>query len=126
MSEQHGMRIGDLAAAAGVAPSLIRYYEASGLLAAPPRSGGARRYGSGALERLQQVLVVRRLGLSIAETRTALSDGRALPAIAAAHVAALDDEIRRLRVRRALLRHAGSAGSVAPGRYARVLAKIGA
>lgn len=120
------MRIGELAAAAGVAPSLIRYYEACGLIPAPPRAGGARRYGRAALERLQAVLVVRRLGFSIAETQAALAGERALPTIAAAHVARLDDEIRRLRVRRALLRHAGYAGRVAPERYARVLAKVGA
>ena len=126
MKGSHGMRIGELAAAAGVAPSLIRYYEARGLLAVPPRAGGARRYGEAALEALRRILVVRRLGLSIAETRAALAGARALPAIAAAHVAELDGEIRRLRVRRALLRHAGHAGSVAAERYARVLAKVGA
>lgn len=126
MNAPKALRIGDLAAAAGVAPSLIRYYEACGLLPSPPRAGGVRRYTADALDRLQHVLVVRRLGLSIAETRTALANGRALPAIAAAHVAALNDEIRRLRVRRALLRHAGGSGAVPSARYARVLAKVGA
>jgi DNA-binding transcriptional MerR regulator len=126
MSAPRALRIGDLAAAAGVARSLIRYYETCGLLPAPPRAGGVRRYGAGALGRLQHVLVVRRLGLSIDETRTALANDRALPAIAAAHIAALDDEIRRLRVRRALLRHAGESGAVPSARYARVLAKVGA
>jgi DNA-binding transcriptional MerR regulator len=126
VSAGHEMRIGEFAATAGVAPSLIRYYEACGLLPAAPRTSGARRYGSAALERLQQVLVVRRLGFSIPETRAALAERDGLPAIAAAHVAFVDDQIRRLRVQRALLRHAGGGGSVAPARYARLLAKIGA
>jgi DNA-binding transcriptional MerR regulator len=73
MSAPRALRIGDLAAAAGVARSLIRYYETCGLLPAPPRAGGVRQYGAGALGRLQHVLVVRRLGLSIDETRTALA-----------------------------------------------------
>jgi DNA-binding transcriptional MerR regulator len=126
MNPSRTLRIGDLAAAAGVAPSLIRYYEACGLLAAPPRSGGARRYGAAALERLQAVLVIRRLGFSIAETRAALADGSELPALASARVHVLDEQIRRLRVQRALVRHAGRSGAVAPDRYARVLAKVGA
>ena len=120
------MRIAELAAAAGVSPSLVRYYERCGLVPVPPRSGGARRYDAAALERLRAILVVRRLGLSIAETRAALGDGRSLPAIATAHVAALDAEVRRLRVRRALLRHAGTADAIPAERYARVLAKVGA
>jgi DNA-binding transcriptional MerR regulator len=126
MNPPRTLRIGDLAAAAGVAPSLVRYYEACGLLATPPRSSGARRYDGAALERLQAVLVIRRLGFSIPETRAALADGRELPALASARVHLLDDEIRRLRVQRALLRHAGRTGAVAPERYARVLAKVGA
>ena len=120
------MRIAELAAASGVSPSLVRYYERCGLLPAPPRSGGARRYDAAALDRLRAILVVRRLGLSIAETRAALAEGRPLDEIVAAHVAGLDAELRRLRVRRALLRHAARAAAIPAERYARVLAKVGA
>jgi DNA-binding transcriptional MerR regulator len=120
------MRIGELAAASGVTPSLIRYYEACGLLPAPVRAGGARRYDAAALERLRAILVVRRLGLSIPDTRAALADARSLPAIVAQRVSALDGELRRLRVQRALLRHAAGASTIPAERYARVLAKVGA
>ena len=102
------MRIEDLAAAADVAPSLVRYYE------------------PGVLERLRRALIGRRLGISLAEIKAALADERPWAEVAAARLAAVDDEIRRLRVQRALLRHAARAGMPAPERYARVLAKIGA
>ncbi len=72
------------------------------------------------------MLVVRRLGFSISETRAALDSGCEFPALANARVQMLDDQIRRLRVQRALVRHAGRSGAVAPERYARVLAKVGA
>jgi len=38
------MKIGELAGRAGLKPSAIRYYERLGLLAAPHRTGGQRRY----------------------------------------------------------------------------------
>ena len=50
------MKIGELAARANLSASAIRYYEKLGLLAAPQRIGGQRRYPSGALQR---VLLVR-------------------------------------------------------------------
>lgn len=120
------MQIRDLAAAAGVKPSLVRYYEERGVLPPPPRTGGARRYGVRDLERLRSVLVARRLGLTLAEIARAFADERAWPLAAAARISAVDAEIRTLRVKRALLRHAAQTGPLVPERYARVLAKIGA
>ncbi len=38
------MKIGELARRAGLNPSAIRYYERRGLLAAPYRTSGQRRY----------------------------------------------------------------------------------
>ncbi len=52
------MKIGELAARANLNASAVRYYEKLGLLAAPQRIGGQRRYPSGALQR---VLLVRSL-----------------------------------------------------------------
>jgi DNA-binding transcriptional MerR regulator len=46
------MKIGELAAAAGVAASAIRFYEQSGLLPAAQRGGnGYRSYSNDAIER---------------------------------------------------------------------------
>jgi DNA-binding transcriptional MerR regulator len=120
------MRIGDLAAAAGVATSLVRYYEERGIIPRPARRGGARIYDPSTVDRLLRALVARRLGFSLSEIRAALAAECPWSELAATHIAAIDDEIRRLRVKRALLRHAGRTGSLTPGRYARILEKIGA
>jgi MerR family redox-sensitive transcriptional activator SoxR len=53
------MKIGELAARAGLNASAIRYYEKMGLLAAPQRLGGQRRYPADALDR---VLLIRFAG----------------------------------------------------------------
>jgi len=120
------MKIGDLAAAAGVATSLVRYYEARGVIPPPGRAAGVRAYEPAALERLRSALVARRLGLSLAEIRGALANERPWAEVAAARAAAVEREIRRLRVKRALLAHTARAGDLEPERYARMLAKIGA
>jgi MerR family redox-sensitive transcriptional activator SoxR len=69
----HAMAIGDLARQAGLAPSAIRYYEKIGLMPAPPRRSGQRRYDSGALGRLRVIQLARDVGFSIEETRMFLS-----------------------------------------------------
>ncbi|MFY1695142.1 MULTISPECIES: MerR family transcriptional regulator [unclassified Solwaraspora] len=63
-----GMRVAELAAAAGVAPDTIRYYERAGLLPPAPRSAaGYRRYGADALDRLRFIQGCQRLGLRLRE-----------------------------------------------------------
>lgn len=58
------MRISELARRAGAASSAIRWYEAAGILTAPPRQkNGYRQYGEDDLSRLRLVLSLRRLGL---------------------------------------------------------------
>jgi MerR family redox-sensitive transcriptional activator SoxR len=46
------MKIGELARRAGLNASAIRYYERLGLLTAPYRSGGQRRYPDETLNRV--------------------------------------------------------------------------
>ena len=98
------MRIGDLAAAAGVAPSLVRYYEARGVIPPPARISGARVYEPGAVDRLRRALVARGLGLSLADVKAALTGEGSWSGVAAERIAAGDAEIRELRIKRALLR----------------------
>lgn len=69
------MRIGEVAARAGVRTSLIRYYEAIGLLPAPERASGQRRYGDTVLRRLAVIDVAQRAGLSLDEIRELLHHG---------------------------------------------------
>jgi DNA-binding transcriptional MerR regulator len=62
------LRSGELAAAAGVNPQTLRYYERRGLLAEPSRSpGGHRLYPAGAVTRLRIIKTAQRLGFTLNE-----------------------------------------------------------
>ncbi len=70
---QTTMRIGQLAKAAGVATSALRYYDAAGLLGPATRSeAGYRIYQPGAVGRLQFIRRAQALGLSLREVRELL------------------------------------------------------
>jgi len=69
------IRIGEVAARAGVNTSLIRYYERIGLLPAPERVSGQRRYDASVLRRLAVIDVAQRAGLSLDEIRDLLEIG---------------------------------------------------
>lgn len=70
---QRAMPIGELARAAGLAPSAIRYYEKAGLLPRPARQSGQRRYGAESAARLRIIQLAREAGFTISETRTFLA-----------------------------------------------------
>ncbi|MCH7494042.1 heavy metal-responsive transcriptional regulator [bacterium] len=62
------MRIGQVAAAAGVGVETLRYYERRGLLPNPPRTGsGYRAYGGGAVARVRFIRRAQDLGFTLAE-----------------------------------------------------------
>lgn len=64
------MRIGELAAATGVNPETIRYYEQEALLAPPQRqANGYRIYGKQQLERLAFIRHCRALDIPLADIR---------------------------------------------------------
>jgi DNA-binding transcriptional MerR regulator len=58
------VRIGDLAAAAGVSTRALRYYEEQGLLVPGRSAGGHRSYESDAVERVQWIRRLFGAGLS--------------------------------------------------------------
>ncbi|MEZ0110402.1 DNA-binding transcriptional MerR regulator [Catenulispora sp. EB89] len=61
-----GLRVAELAAAVGISPDAVRFYEREGLLPAPERTAsGYRSYGPEAVERLQFVQGCQRLGLRL-------------------------------------------------------------
>jgi MerR family redox-sensitive transcriptional activator SoxR len=64
-----GLSIGDVAREAGLRSSAIRYYEAAGLLPAPERRSGQRRYPRSILDRLALIGFARDAGFTIAEIR---------------------------------------------------------
>jgi MerR family redox-sensitive transcriptional activator SoxR len=59
--------IGEVARRARLQPSTLRYYERVGLLAAPKRVNGQRRYPPDVLQRLAAIKVAQRAGFTIAE-----------------------------------------------------------
>lgn len=68
------MRIGVLAATAGLSARTVRFYEQAGLLAEPPRtSGGYRDYPAEAIKRLSFIREAQAAGLSLAEIRGILA-----------------------------------------------------
>lgn len=66
------MRIGELAARAGVSVRSLRYYEDEGLLQASRSSGGHRHYGEEALERVQLIQLLYSSGLASRTIRALL------------------------------------------------------
>jgi MerR family transcriptional regulator, redox-sensitive transcriptional activator SoxR len=75
------LSIGDVARLSGRAPSAIRYYEEIGLVEAPERVSGRRRYGAGAVRTLAVIETAQRAGLTLDEIRLLL---RATPSDRAA------------------------------------------
>jgi MerR family redox-sensitive transcriptional activator SoxR len=63
------LRIGDVARAAGIAPSAIRYYEKCGLLPQPPRRSRQRCYDPEIIGYLEIIALAREAGMTIAEIR---------------------------------------------------------
>jgi len=67
------MKIGQLAACAGVNASAIRYYEKTGLLAAQHRVGGQRRYPSDTLDRVLLIRFAGDMGFTLSEIKLFLN-----------------------------------------------------
>ncbi|MGD9791950.1 MAG: MerR family transcriptional regulator [Acidimicrobiia bacterium] len=69
------LRVGDIAAAAGLTVRALHHYEQIGLLAPSTRTAaGHRLYGSEALSRLYAITRLRRLGLTLEQIGQALDD----------------------------------------------------
>ncbi len=64
------LSIGVVARQAGIQASAIRYYEHVGLIPAPRRAGGQRRFGPEILDRLALIHFARQAGFTINEIRT--------------------------------------------------------
>ncbi|MCZ7432610.1 MerR family transcriptional regulator [Streptomyces sp. WMMC1477] len=107
------MRIGELAAIAGITTRAVRHYHRIGLLAEPPRqTNGYREYALRDAVELARIRRLTELGLSLDEVRDVLADdaGRELAEVLTeldADLARQEESIRRRRVRLAeLLRQA--------------------
>ena len=112
-TKERGLRVGELAAEAGVASDTIRYYERAGLLPPPARTAaGYRAYEPGAVDRLLFIQGAQRLGLRLRDIRDLLAvrDTGTCPcepaeALLRRRLDELDAEIQRLaRLRSELVR----------------------
>jgi MerR family transcriptional regulator, redox-sensitive transcriptional activator SoxR len=72
--------IGEIAAAAGLRTSALRYYESVGLLPRATRVHGRRRYDPDVLERLRVIKLAKDLGFTLREIRTFVGGLREEPA----------------------------------------------
>src|SRR5918993_189790 len=69
------MRIGEVAARAGVSAATCRYYERYGILPPPVRHGGKRDYDESVVALLALIAFAKRAGLSLSEIRELLRPG---------------------------------------------------
>lgn len=66
------MTIGEVADAAGVATSTLRYYESIGLIPPPKRASGQRRYTAEVLQILAVIQLAKDVGFTLPEIRELL------------------------------------------------------
>jgi DNA-binding transcriptional MerR regulator len=71
MDEQ--LMIGELAHRTGVATSALRYWEELGLLPAPDRVSGQRRYPPSAVEQVGVILLLRDVGFTLRELKALIA-----------------------------------------------------
>lgn len=73
MSANKAYGIGEVSDVAGISTRTLRYYEEEGLLVPARTANGYRRYTPADLDRLQEILLLRHMGMSVAEIPSALS-----------------------------------------------------
>ncbi|MGW0846137.1 helix-turn-helix domain-containing protein [Streptomyces sp. NPDC002787] len=108
------LTIGQLARGSGLSVRTIRYWSDEGVLHPVARSaGGYRLYDARSVARLELIRTLRELGLSLDHVRRVLAGETTVAEAAATHVAALDAQIRALKVTRAVLSTVARRGSTA-------------
>jgi len=66
------LAIGEVARRAGIRPSALRYYESIGLMPAPKRLSGRRRYDESAVQMLRVIQLAQHAGFTVAEIQILL------------------------------------------------------
>src|ERR1700730_3365012 len=106
------MKIGELARLESLNSSAIRYYEKSGLLAAPYRTRGQRVYSTDAVHRLLLIRFASEMGFTLTEIKLFLSClqdkatvGSRWKKLACEKIKEVDETIRRSRQLKSLLQH---------------------
>lgn len=101
------LTIGDVTQRSGVAQTALRYYEQVGLLPAPQRLGGQRRYQESVLMRLEVIRLCKAAGFSLTEIGLLLKDdtpGRPVAReLAQSKLAEIDAQMEELTHARAII-----------------------
>ncbi|OBI41171.1 helix-turn-helix domain-containing protein [Mycobacterium sp. E796] len=101
------LTIGEVARRAGVAATTLRYYEQIGLVSAPARLGGQRRYDDSVLARLEVIRLCKSAGFALEEIQLLFADdapGRpASRALAETKLAEIDAQLESLARARAVI-----------------------
>jgi len=112
MGDSGVFTIGELARRTGLTTRTIRFYSDEGLLPPADRTyAGYRLYDSASLARLELLRTLRELGLGLVDAGEALAGRSSVSDLAKRHVELLDEQIRVLRLRRAVLRAVAKNGS---------------
>lgn len=97
--------IGQLAHLSGLSVKTVRFYSDQGLVPAAGRTrAGYRIFNQEARQRLAFIRTLRELGVDLATIRAILDKEVSVAAVAAAHMRAIDVQLRVLATRRAVLR----------------------
>jgi len=103
------LTIGELAKRTGVATSALRYYEELGLLPAPGRASGRRRYPESAVGLVGMILLLRDVGFSLREAKALLgSRTQAVEgwrSLAQGKLADLDEQIAKAQTAKEVITH---------------------
>lgn len=103
------LTIGELASRTGVATSALRYWEELGLLPAPARVSGQRRYPPSAVELVGVVLLLRDVGFTLREVKAFIASrsqaGDGWRELYRRKLAELDQRIAQAQVARTAIAH---------------------
>jgi DNA-binding transcriptional MerR regulator len=103
------LTIGELARRAGVTASALRYYEELGLLPAPARVSGQRRYPESAARLVAAILLYSDAGFTLAEQKALLATRASTPGdrrqLMQRKLTELDEQIARAQAARDAISH---------------------
>jgi DNA-binding transcriptional MerR regulator len=106
------LSISDVAAASGLRPSALRYYEEAGLITPAGRRGGRRIYRPDVLSRLGLVALAREVGFTVAEIAALLgghvNDKERWREMTERKLGEIDLQMERLQAMKRLLRAAAA------------------
>ncbi|CAM5412253.1 MerR family transcriptional regulator [Streptomyces spiroverticillatus] len=110
----HALTIGQLADRTGLSVRTLRFWSDEGAVPPVSRSAsGYRLYDAGSVARVELVRTLRELGLGLDDVCRVVSGRTTVAEVADAHVAAIDAQIRALKVSRAVLSTVSKRGSTA-------------